>query len=80
MIAYSLIKIVHVFTAILMAWPFYALVIVNQRARLGSPLGDRVDLYMETIIRNRAVACYIFQLTALISGLAMVFLSGQGLN
>lgn len=33
-----------------MAWPFYALVSVNQRARLGPPLGDRVDAYVENII------------------------------
>lgn len=78
--AYSLIKVIHIITAILMAWPFYALVIVNQRARLGPPLGDRVDVYMETIIRNRAIPCFVFQATALLSGLAMVFLSGQGLE
>ena len=80
MIAYSLFKVIHIITAILMAWPFYALVIVNQRARLGPPLGDRVDVYMETIIRNRAIPCIVFQATALISGLVMVFLSGQGLE
>ena len=80
MIAYSLFKVIHIVTAILMAWPFYALVIVNQRARLGPPLGDRVDVYMETIIRNRAIPCFVFQATALLSGLAMVFLSGQGLE
>ena len=47
MIAYSFIKVLHIITAILMAWPFYALVIVNQRARLGPPLGDRVDMYTD---------------------------------
>lgn len=72
---YSVIKVIHIVTAILMAWPFYALVVVNQRARLGPPLGDRVDIYMETIIRNRVIPCYVFQATALVSGLTMVFLS-----
>lgn len=76
----QLIKVTHIITAILMAWPFYALVIVNQRARLGPPLGDRVDTYMETIIKNRTIPCYVFQATALFSGLALVFLSGQGLE
>lgn len=80
MIAYSFIKVLHIITAILMAWPFYALVIVNQRARLGPPLGDRVDIYMETIIKNRVVPCYIFQATALTSGLGMILLSAQGFN
>lgn len=49
--------------------------IVNQRAKLGPPLGYRVDIYMETIIRNRVVPCYVFQATAMVSGLLMVFLS-----
>lgn len=80
MIAYSLLKVIHIATAILMAWPFYALVVVNQRARLGDPVGDRVDVYMETIIRNRAIPCFVFQGTALLSGFAMVFVSGQGLE
>ena len=79
MTAYSLIKVIHILSAILMAWPFYALVIVNQRVRLGPPLGDRVDAYMETIIKSRIIPCFVFQATALISGLAMVLLYGQGL-
>ena len=80
MIAYSILKVIHILNAILMAWPFYALVIVNQRARLGPPLGDRVDAYMESMIRNRAIPCFVFQTTALVSGLALVLLSGQGLR
>jgi len=63
-----------------MAWPFYALVVVNQRAKLGPPLGDRVDIYMETIIRNRVIPCYVFQATALVSGFMMVFLSLPNLS
>ena len=80
MTAYSLIKVIHIFSAILMAWPFYALLIVNQRIQLGPPLGDRVDVYMETIIKNRAVPCFVFQATVLVSGLLMLLLSGQGLT
>lgn len=41
----SALRVIHLVNAILMAWPLYALVTVNQRARLGPPLGDRVDLY-----------------------------------
>ncbi len=73
----SIVRVIHVVTAVLMAWPFYALVAVNQRARLGPPLGDRVDTYLENIIKNRAVPCYVFQATALVSGLALIFLHGQ---
>ena len=77
---FDILRVVHLFTAILMAWPFYALVAVNQRVRLGSPLGDRTDLYMENIIKNRTVPCLIFQFTAGITGIALMLLRGVGLG
>ncbi len=76
----SILKVIHIVTAILMAWPVYALVAVNQRARLGSPLGDRADLYLENTIKNRVLPCYIFQATALVTGLALIFARGLGLD
>src|SRR3972149_1755937 len=72
----SILKVLHVVTAVLMAWPFYALVAVNNRARLGPPLGDRVDTYMESIIKNRTIPCFVFQATALITGLTLLLLAG----
>lgn len=77
---YDVVKVIHILSAILMAWPFYGLVVVNQRARLGPPLGDRVDVFMEAVIKNRTVPCFVFQGTALASGLAMVLLSSQSLS
>ncbi|MCK4976256.1 MAG: hypothetical protein KAS36_04960, partial [Anaerolineales bacterium] len=56
----SFLRVVHIITAILMAWPFYALVAVNQRVRLGPPLGDRADIYMENIVKNRTIPCFVF--------------------
>ncbi|MFQ5943669.1 MAG: hypothetical protein ACE5JF_08965 [Anaerolineales bacterium] len=75
-----IVRVVHIITAILMAWPFYALVVVNQRVRLGPPLGDRADTYMENIIKNRTIPCFVFQATALVSGLILIYLRGQGLG
>jgi hypothetical protein len=75
----SILKVVHIISVILMAWPAYALVAVNQRIRLGPPLGDRTDTYMENIIKNRTIPCFVFQATAGISGLALVLLRGMGL-
>lgn len=74
----SITQVIHIVNAILMAWPFYALVLVNRRARLGPPLGDRVDTYLEGIIKNRTIPCFVLQATALVSGLALVFVRGQG--
>ncbi len=76
----SILRVIHVITAVLMAWPFYALVVVNQRLRLGPPLGDRVDTYLENTIKNRALPCYVFQATALASGLALILLRGMGVD
>jgi uncharacterized membrane protein len=76
----SVLRVVHVITAILMAWPAYALVAVNHRGRLGPPLGDRADVYLENVVKNRVVPCYIFQLTALVSGVWLVFAAGLGLG
>ncbi len=76
----SVMRVVHILTAILMAWPVYALVAVNQRVRLGPPLGDRTDTYMENIIKNRTIPCFVFQGTALVSGLALIALRGQRLD
>ena len=76
----DILRVVHLFTAILMAWPFYALVAVNQRIRLGTPLGDRTDLYMENIIKNRTVPCLIFQFSAGITGIALMLLRGLPLG
>lgn len=79
-IAIDIFRVVHVVSAILMAWPFYALVAVNQRARLGPPLCDRVDTYMENIIRNRVIPCYVFQATVFITGIVLLYLRGLGLR
>jgi len=79
-IVISVLQVVHVINAMLMAWPFYALVAVNQRGILGPPVGDRVDVYMENIIKNRTVPCFVFQGTALVTGAALVVLRGKGFS
>ena len=76
----DILRVIHIITAILMAWPAYALVAVNQRVRLGPPLGDRADTYIENIIKNRSIPCFVFQATAGITGLALVLLRGVGLG
>jgi hypothetical protein len=76
----GILQVIHVINAVLMAWPFYALVAVNQRGRLGPPIGDRVDVYMENIIKNRTIPCFVFQATALLSGAILVVLRGHSLG
>jgi len=62
----------------LMAAPFYMLVIVNERALFGGPLNYQTDRFMENIIRHNAVRCFIFQGTVALSGLALTYVSGYG--
>lgn len=76
----GLLTLAHVVNAIFMAWPYYALVAVNQRARLGPPLGDRADVYLENVIKNRTIPCFVFQATALVTGVWLVLARGTGLG
>ena len=79
-IAINTLRVVHIVTAVLMSWPFHALVVVNERGRLGPPVGDRADQYMENIIKSQTIRCFHFQATVLISGGALLILRGMGLG
>ena len=65
----GIITLLHIVSAIFMAWPLYALISVNERKAVKAPLGDETDTYMENIIKKQAGRCYVFQVTALITGL-----------
>ncbi len=69
----NILLVVHVVAAMTMAWPYYALAAVNQRVALGPPLGDRTDRYMENILKNRTIACFVFQGTILIGGFLLIW-------
>ncbi len=64
----GLITLLHIISAIFMAWPLYALITVNERPKVGAVVGDKVDDFMESIIKKQSGRCYIFQITALITG------------
>lgn len=69
----SFLHVLHIVAAMLMAWPYYALAAVNQRVKLGPPLGDRTDRYMENILKNRTTACFVFQFTILLGGFLLMW-------
>ena len=71
----AFLLVVHLLSTMLMAAPFYMLVIVNERARAGMPLGYFTDRFMENIIRNNAVRCFIFQGTMAASGLWLTYIT-----
>lgn len=73
---YDLVKALHIVAVVFMAAPLYNLIVVNERVRFGkAPL--EVDQYFENIIRGNATRCYIFQLTALVSGVLLATLTGS---
>lgn len=74
----TLVKFLHILSVVFMAWPLYALITVNERGHLGAPLGSDADRYMENIIRGMSFRCYVFKLTALVTGLLLVALYDMG--
>ena len=75
----SAVKFLHILTVVFMAAPLYNLVVVNERVRFGkAPFA--VDRYLENLIKSNAVRCFIFQVTAFITGILLIVLGGQSLS
>jgi hypothetical protein len=73
---YDLLKFLHILTVVFMAAPLYNLVVVNERVKFGKA-HIQVDRYFENLIRGNASRCYIFQATALVTGVLLVGLGGS---
>lgn len=73
----TLFLLIHLLSTLFMAAPFYMLIIVNERVRFGAPLGYFTDRYMENMVRNNSVRCFVFQGTMAASGLALFFITGR---
>lgn len=73
---YEVMKFLHILTVVFMAAPLYNLIVVNERARFGKA-HLHVDQYFENLIRGNAVRCYIFQLTALVTGVLLIIFQGS---
>jgi len=73
---YDLLKFLHILTVVFMAAPLYNLVVVNERVKFGKA-HIQVDRYFENLIRGNAARCYVFQATALVTGVILVGLGGS---
>ena len=73
---YKVINFLHVLTVVFMSAPLYNLIVVNERARFGKAR-IQVDRYFESLIRGNATRCYVFQITALVTGVLLVGLGGS---
>ncbi len=74
----QVLKFLHILTVIFMSAPLYALIIVNERALMGSAMSYKMDRFMENIIRRNATRCYVLQTTALVTGISLVLAYGWG--
>lgn len=72
---YDAVKFLHILSVIFMSAPLYNLIVVNERVLFGkAPFA--VDRYFENIIKGSAARCYVYQLTALATGVLLLPLSG----
>jgi len=65
---------------VFMSTPMFNLIVVNERALLGSSFNYYADRYMENIIRHGAIRCYVFQWTVLISGVLLLIFGPLGIE
>lgn len=74
----SLIKLLHILSFLFMSAPFYSLIVVNERARFGGGMNMNTDRYMENMIKGQSLRCYVFQISALLTGLLLLWYNGMG--
>src|SRR4030042_945433 len=76
---HDFILFLHILAVVFMSAPLYNLVAVHERKRLIKPT-LAVERYFENIIRGSALRCYVYQLTALITGILLIPLGGSSLT
>jgi hypothetical protein len=79
MYPYEAVKFFHIIAVVFMSAPLYNLIVVNERLRFGkAPYA--VDRYFENLIKTNAIRCFVFQATALVTGILLIPLSGLPLT
>lgn len=72
---YDILRFFHILAVVFMAAPLYNLIIVHERRRIGkAPFV--VDRYFENIIKGAAMRCFVYQFTALFTGILLIHLGG----
>ena len=77
---YEVLKLWHIISFVFMSIPLFNLIAVNERALIGSSFNYGADTYMENIIRNGAIRCYVFQLSVFISGILLLVFGHWGIQ
>jgi hypothetical protein len=77
---YPVLRFLHVMAFVFMSVPLFNLIVVNERAQLGSSFSYDADRYMENIIRRGATRCFAFQGTVLVTGVLLLIVGPLGLT
>ncbi len=77
---YEVLRFMHFMSFVFMTVPLFNLIIVNERAALGTSFDYNTDRYMENIIRNSASRCFVFQSTVMITGVMLLIFGGPGID
>jgi hypothetical protein len=77
---YPVLRFLHVMGFVFMSVPLFNLIVVNERAQLGSSFNYYADRYMENIIRRGASRCFTFQITVLVTGVLLLIASPLGIG
>lgn len=77
---YDLLRFLHFMSFVFMSVPLFNLIVVNERALLGSAFNYYADRYMENIIKRGAYRCFVFQSTVLITGVLLLVVGPMGLE
>lgn len=76
----DVLKLMHVISFVFMSVPLFNLIVVNERAQLGATFLYHADRYMENVIRRGAGRCFVFQTTALATGILLLVLGPLGIE
>ena len=76
----DLLKLLHILSFVFMSIPLFNLIVVNERAMMGSGFVYATDRYMENIIRRGASRCFVFQTSVLVTGVLLLVFGGLGLE
>lgn len=79
-IFYDVLKFLHIMSFVFMSVPLFNLIVVNERALFSSSFNYSVDRFMENIIKRGAYRCFVFQSTALITGLLLLRFGPLGIK
>jgi len=76
---YMLVKFWHLLSFVFMSIPLFNLIVVNERAQMGTQFVYATDRYFENIIRRRAVRCFVFQASVFVSGVLLLVVGPSGI-